>query len=84
MDTVHMLTTVDNPFNPFLQFDEWRACDERLGYHSLGLLARVVITSEDLSDEDQSLAIETAIDEIVSYNVSAMHTKVAAPDGWVD
>jgi uncharacterized Fe-S cluster-containing protein len=75
--TVHMLTTVDNPFNPFTHFDEWRVWDESHGYHSLALLGRVVVTSDDLSDADNDVAIEDAINEIVRENVSGMHTKVA-------
>lgn len=78
-DTVHMLTTVDNLFNPFTHFDEWNAMDQQLGYHSLAFLARIVRTSDELSEADQSLAIEEAIDEIVKYNVSGMHTKVSSP-----
>jgi hypothetical protein len=72
----HMLTTLDNPFDPFTQFDEWNAFDQRLGYQTAALLARVVRSSHDLSDADQSLAIEQAIDEIVTENVTGMYRKV--------
>jgi hypothetical protein len=71
-----MLTTVDNPFDPFTAFDSWYSFDTRHGYHSSGLLARVINSSYELSDTDQSLAIELAIDEIVKENVSGMHKKV--------
>lgn len=73
---LHMLTTVDNPYDPFTQFDEWDAEDRRLGYFTSSLLARVTITSDDLSEVDQDLDIERAIDEIVKENVSGMHRKV--------
>lgn len=78
--TDHMLTTVDNPFNPFTQFDEWRSYDERLGYGTLSFLARIVKTSDDLSEADQSLAIEQAIDEIVTINALGLYRKVADPN----
>ena len=65
----HMLTTVDNPYNPTTQFDEWFVWDQSAGYNTLAYLGRVVKTSDELSDADQSLAIEQAIDEIVSENV---------------
>lgn len=77
----HVLTTVDNPFNPVTQFDEWNAWDMAAGHHTLSLLGRVVITSNELSDADQSLAIEYAIDEIVRENVSGVHRKVSAVTG---
>lgn len=73
----HMLTTVDNPFNPFTQFDEWYAYDTAAGYHTISFLARIVRTSDSLSDPDQSLAIEQAIDEIVRENVLGVYRKVA-------
>lgn len=71
-----MLTTIDNPFNPFTQWDEWYAWDNRNGYHTPSLLGRVVVSSHELSDADQDSAIEDAIDEIVSLNVSGVHRKV--------
>lgn len=74
----HMLTTVDNPYNPFTKFDEWHAYDVAHGYHSLSLLARVFISSSELSDPDQSLATERAIEEVVRENVSGMHRMISA------
>jgi len=82
--TVHMLTTVDNPYDPFTQYDEWSSWDERSGYYTPQFLARLTMTSTELSDADQSLAIEQAIDEIVKENVLGIYRKVAAPPDWVD
>ena len=73
----YMLTTVDNPFDPWTQWEEWYAFDTRHGYHTAGLLARIAVTSDELSDADQALAIQLAIYEIVRENVSGMHKKVA-------
>lgn len=70
-----MLTTIDNPYNPFTQYDEWMTFDESMGYYTNGLLARIVITSDELSEADQVLALNQAIDEIISENVSGMHTR---------
>lgn len=72
----HMLTTVDNPYNPFTHFDEWNAWDIAHGYHTTAYLARVVRTSDELSQAQQSTAIEQAIDEIMFENLSGMHRKV--------
>jgi hypothetical protein len=75
--TDHMLTTVDNPFDPFEQFDEWLAYDRQMGYNTLSFLARIAGVSPELSEADQSRIIDEAIDEIVRENVSGMWTKVA-------
>lgn len=70
------LTTVDNPYDPFDQPDAWQAFDTKMGYHTPSFLARVVVFSDELSDADQDLAIELAIDEIVRENLSGLYKKV--------
>ena len=74
-DNEYMLTTVDNPFDPFTQFDEWYQFDQQLGYNSSSFLARVARLSPYLSPADETAALHAAIDEIVRENVSGMHTK---------
>lgn len=78
--TQSMLTTIDNPFDPFTQFDEWYAFDESKGYHTCSLLSRITKASEELDMIDQQSAIERAIEEIVKYNVSGIHRKVTKED----
>lgn len=73
-----MLTTVDNPFDPFTQFEEWKAFDESKGYHTCAYLARIVKTSDELSEADEALAIEQAIDEIIKLNLLGIYRKVVA------
>lgn len=73
----YMLTTVDNPYDPFTQFKEWFAFDEAAGYHSSGMVDRIVHSSDDLSDADQALAIQDAINEIVQENVLGKWKKVS-------
>lgn len=72
----YWLTTVDNPFDPTTQFPEWFAFDEARGYHTSGLLARIVRTSDDLSDADQAVAIQEAIAEIVDINALGLYRRV--------
>lgn len=75
----YMLTTVDNPIDPTKDFDGWYAWDEAAGYHTSAFLARVAKTSDELSESDQSLALELAIDEIVTENVAGVYRKVMIP-----
>jgi hypothetical protein len=75
-----MLTTVDNPYDPFSEFREWLAWDEANGYFTSSFLARIVQVSRETSSTDQSLAIELAIDEIVEENVNGMYRKVTRED----
>ena len=62
------ITTIDNPYDPFTQFEEWYAYDEVKGYHSCSLLARFANTSIDLDLEETNALIEDAIDRIVNLN----------------
>jgi hypothetical protein len=75
-----MLTTEDNPFDPFDQFEEWFQFDIARGYNTCAYIARVTITSPDLSLPDQRVAIEAAMDEIVDYNVTGNYLKVFKKD----
>jgi hypothetical protein len=71
-----MLTTTDNPHNPFIEFDEWKKWDEAQGYYTLPYLARITRSSDELSLSDQELAIEDAINEIMEHNITGMYSIV--------
>ena len=71
-----MLTTFDNPYNPFDEFTSWFMFDEEKGYHSCAYLGRIAKTSEQLSDEENAQEIELAIDEIIKYDFQNIYKKV--------
>jgi hypothetical protein len=71
-----MLTTSDNPWNPFTHWDEWYAFDLAHGYDTCGLVARVVKSSTELSDEDQDEAIDLAFSEILTENLNSLYVIV--------
>lgn len=70
------LTTFDNPFDPFDQFDEWFRFDSDKGYNSCGYLDRIAATSDQLTDEENDREIERAIDEIIKYDFMDIYKKV--------
>ena len=71
-----MLTTIDNPFNPFTHWDEWKRYDEDKKYFTCSYLARIAKTSDELTEADYDKAIEHAINEIVSLNINGMYKKI--------
>jgi hypothetical protein len=75
--TEYMLTTVDNPYNPFTDYNAWLAFDTRMGYNTPSFLARIAMLPEDIPEPYQSLAIQSAIDQIIQENVSGMWRKVS-------
>lgn len=73
---IYALTTIDNPFDPFEQFDEWLNYDTNKGYNSCAYLDRIARTSDQLSDEENNREIERAIDEIVNLDPIGIYIKV--------
>ena len=70
------LTTFDNPFDPFEQFDSWFLFDVQKGYNSCGLLGRIAKTSDQLTEEENDEEVERAIDEIIKYDCENIYKKV--------
>jgi hypothetical protein len=77
---MYMLTTVDNPYNPFTQYDQWNAFDISHGYNTASYLARIVLSSDSLSDAQQEQAIDDAILEICKFNILGIYRKVTEQD----
>ena len=72
-----MITTFDNPYDPFTQFNHWFLFDTEKGYNTCAYLDRVAKVSEEFSDEENNLAIERAIDEIIKYDFRNIYKKVS-------
>ena len=70
------LTTRDNPYDPFEQFVPWFMFDVEKGYNSCGYLARISNTSELLSDEENDIEVERAIDEIIRIDPLNIYQKI--------
>ena len=70
------LTTFDNPFNPFENFDEWFAFDVQHGYNTCGKLMRIANVKNDMSEVEYNNEIERAIDEIIQYDFVELYRKV--------
>lgn len=74
------ITTIDNPYDPFNQFDSWFMFDVDNGYNSCGLLDRIAMTSDQLTEEENEQEIERAIDEIIKYDPLNIYKKVKESD----
>lgn len=72
-----MLTTVDNPYDPFDKFDDWLRFDIEKGYNSCAYLARISHTSEEFTEQENNEEIERAIDEIVLLDPFNIYKKVS-------
>lgn len=75
-----MLTTIDNPFDPFTQFDDWFQFDVIKGYNSCSYLARIARISDAMTEEEKVKEINRAIDEIIQYDLQTIYRKVTEPE----
>lgn len=74
-----MLTTIDNPFDPFDDFDSWFQFDCEKGYNSCAILARIDKSTDDMSYEENMMETERAIDEIILNDFQNIYKKVSRP-----
>lgn len=76
MDTEVMLTTFDNPFDPFDDFTSWFLFDVEKGYYTCNLLARIARSSEEFSEIEDKEETELAIDKIINHDFLNIYRKV--------
>lgn len=79
MITEYKLTTVDNPYDPFTQFDEWLSYDIQCGYYTCSYLDRIINLHtnkfEQLTENEQIEVVNDSIDEIVRINSLGIYKK---------
>ena len=73
----YMLTTNDNPFNPFDDYDQWSAYDKERHYDSAERLMRIAQITDDMTSIEEDKEIERAIDEIIKYDILNIYNKVS-------
>lgn len=76
MERECMLTTFDNPFDPFEQFVSWFLFDTEKGYNTCSYVARIANFADDMTDQEKAIENERAIDEIIKYDFMNRYKKV--------
>ena len=71
-----MLTTFDNPYNPFDDFTLWLMYDKEQGYDTCERLARIAKLSDDMSQDEIDAETARAMDEIIFYDFLNIYKKV--------
>ena len=71
-----MVTTMDNKWNPFTQYDEWLAYDNEMHYKTCELLAFYSKADTSLDEEAYNEETSKAIDRLLEFNPYGIHMKV--------
>lgn len=70
------ITTLDNPFNPFTEFNSWLSYDIQMGYCTCERLASIVHNLPDsLTDEENTYFVNEAIDELIKIGCYSKNGK---------
>lgn len=75
-EPVYMLTTIDNPFHPYEEYDNWLRYDHDAGYYTQEYLARVAPTSEYNTEAVNQRILNAAIDDICRLDLLGIYKRV--------
>lgn len=70
------ITTIDNPFDPFDDFASWFAFDTEKGYYTSSKIARLTETTDDMSEAEETEALEKAIDRLIEIDPLDIYKKI--------
>lgn len=69
------VTTLDNPYDYWTQFDQWYAFDIEKGYNTCCYVARLALTSNEMTENSYVEAVNRAVDEIIRLNITGNYIK---------
>ena len=76
MDRRVSITTIDNPYDPILDFDHWLGFDIEKGYYTSATLARLTHITDDMTDIEELNEVERAIDRLIEIDPLDIYKKV--------
>ena len=71
-----MLTTIDNPYNPFDHFDEWFNWDFIAGYNTCSKVSRICYDSYELSPKEREEIYRDAALDILDNDPTGKYTLI--------
>ena len=71
-----MISTKDNPFDPFDDFNAWLLFDKEKGYDSNERVARLAHITEDMTEEESDKEFERAMDRLIEIDPLDIFIKI--------
>ena len=75
-----MLTTIDNPWNPYTHFTEWYLYDTFHHYNTCMYIDRIAEIDPTMPDIYKEKAVEDAIDRICDIDPCGLYVKLSKPE----
>ena len=76
MEKGYMLTTLDNPFDPFNDFKSWYMFDCEKGHNTSARLARLANINSEMSQKEVDEEMDRVMDLIIKYDLEDKYIKV--------
>lgn len=70
------ITTIDNPYDPFTEFDKWFNFDVEKGYYTCSKLARLSNITEDMTDKELIEEEQRAINRLIQIDPLDIYKKI--------
>ena len=70
------ITTFDNPYDPFDQFEEWLLFDAEKGYNTPGELDRLTHITDDMSQREEMDEVERGVDRMIELDFMNIYKKI--------
>lgn len=71
-----LITTIDNPYNPYTQYEDWGRFDEDMGYHTWQRIDKLMPTNYlRMSLTERDFHVEEAMNKLIKA-LPNIYTKV--------
>ena len=86
MDSKYMLTTFDNPYNPFVDFRSWYMYDCEKHHNTSSRVARIAQINSEMTQKEIDEAENVAMNFIVRYDLQGIFFKGTEEQiqAWID
>ena len=75
MEQQYMLTTLDNPFNPFVDFSSWYMFDCEKEHNTSSRLARIANLNSEMTQKEIDEEMDRAMNLIVKFDFEDLYVK---------
>ena len=76
MDRIYMLSTLDNPFDPFTDFTSWYMFDCEKGHNTSSRLARIANLDNEMTQKERDAEMDRAMNFIIEHDLEGKYIKV--------